>query len=143
MPNSANVFVNFPWDLAARRVYSQTNIPDLNFHDNFAAFIPGIPHENFALVATSTISLVDSGSHRFCTASDDGSWLYVDGRLLVNNQGQHIFYSVCADVQLAEGLHNISVMYFQGTGGAYLEATMDGFLIAPNGKYPAPDVFHY
>ncbi len=140
MPSSTGAFIDFPWDPTARRVYSQTNVPYLATRDNFAVSFPKTPGDSFALLATCTISLA-SGSHRFCTNSDDGSWLYVDDNLIIDSPGIHGANSVCADIQLSEGLHNIELKYFQHGWGAALEVTMDGSLIAPNGKFPAPGYF--
>jgi hypothetical protein len=132
VPKSTSIFEDFPWDPSARQFYSYAEVPYLAFNDNFPSITPGY---SFALVATSTIYASSSGSHRFCLSSDDGSWLNVDDSRLIDNPGRHGIISVCEDMVLTEGLHNITVYYFQRLGGAVLLVTMDGILIAPKGKF--------
>jgi hypothetical protein len=77
---------DFPSDLSQLMTVGHAHVQTLNYHDDFAKDIAGTPHDNFALVATGAVTLT-AGEHTFCTASDDGSWLYLDGALLVNNGG--------------------------------------------------------
>jgi hypothetical protein len=48
----------------------------------------------FALVATGTMT-VSAGKYTLCTKSQDGSRLYVDGALIVDNGGIHTPKQVC------------------------------------------------
>ena len=136
VPTSMGGFSDFPWDATARQVVSQAIVPYLSYHENFAEDFPGTPAEDFALVATSAIA-VSAGNHQFCANSDDGSWLYVDGSLLINNQGTHSPNTACQYIWLNEGIHKITVKYFKHTGSlATLEVSMDGSLIILTGKAP-------
>jgi hypothetical protein len=119
---------DFPWEPYSRQVVINANVQNLSYHDDFAIDFPGTPPNNFALFATGDIA-VKAGYHQFCIESDDGSWLYVDNSLLINNQGMHSAFSACQYIQLLGGNHNITVMYFQSYGSATLEVSMDGFLI--------------
>lgn len=60
-----------------------------------------------------------SGTYTFRTTSDDGSWLYVDGRLVVNNYGLHGQTTVTGTVTLVPGYHWVSVKFFEYTGDAF------------------------
>jgi len=72
--------------------------------------------------------------------SDDGSWLYLDGELVVDNGGTHGFAPTGKEIEVTRGLHHVLVRYFQDTGGAGLQ-----LLWAPNGgpPYQVPPVFLY
>ena len=118
-------FNDFPWNPSARRVVAQAFVPALNYRNNFANDFPGTPRDDFALEANGAI-IVDSGSHQFCTTSDDGSWLYIDGDLLLNNEGMHAEKTVCQNIQLSSGRHTISVKFFEHEGNEILYVTMDG-----------------
>ena len=48
----------------------------------------------FAMVATGTMT-VSAGKYTLCTTSQDGSRLYVDGTLVVDNGGLHAPKQVC------------------------------------------------
>jgi hypothetical protein len=140
-PTSMGRFSDFPWDPSVRKVVSNANVTILSYHNNVAEDFPGTPAEDFALIATSNIA-VKAGEHVFCTTSQDGSWLYVDGRLLVINYDYRNWWwydypvTVCQKIQLDEGIHSITVNYFKHTTSwATLEVSMDGSLItALNGK---------
>lgn len=56
------------------------------------------------------------GSYGFATLSDDGSKIYIDGRQVVNNDGQHPPNIEKGTIKLAAGIHTIQVAYFQGPG---------------------------
>ena len=126
----------FPSNLGELNTVGHAHVQTLNYHDDFANDIPGTPHDNFALVATGAITL-SPGEHTFCTASDDGSWLYLDGTLLVNNGGLHGPTEVCRTTTLQGGTHTVLVNFFERDGGAVLEVTLDGAFLTPNGKASA------
>ena len=152
VPTSMGDLSDFPWDSSAQRAVSSAIVPYLSFHDNFAEAFPGTPAQNFALTATSKI-VVSAGSHEFCTTSRDGSWLFVDGSLLVSNNyfswNHDCWYRdfwycmrpVCQYIQLNEGVHTITVNYLKQPddrfgSSAALEVSMDGSSIVLNGKNP-------
>jgi hypothetical protein len=67
------------------------------------------------------------GSYQFRTTSDDGSRLYLNNELLVNNDGLHGNVTVTsATVSLAGGAQNIVVRYFEYTGGQSLTVQYKG-----------------
>jgi PA14 domain len=55
-----------------------------------------------------------AGEHSFRLSSDDGSRLYVDDKLTINNDGIHPEVSVAAKLKLEAGVHRLRVTYFQG-----------------------------
>ncbi len=61
----------------------------------------------------------------FQTGSDDGSTLYIDGSLVVNNNNFQGVTYVQNTVNLTPGLHNIDIEYYQGGGGAAMFAQWD------------------
>ena len=127
---------DFPSDLAALHTVGHAHVQTLDYHNDFARDIPGTPDDNFALVATGAVTLA-AGQHTFCTTSDDGSRLYLDGTLLVNNGGLHGPVQVCRTTTLQGGTHTVRVDYFERDGGAVLEVTLDGAFLIPNGKASA------
>lgn len=61
-----------------------------------------------------------SGKYLFKLTSDDGSWLYIDDILIIDNGGHHSTRSVLGAVSLEQGSHKISIKYFDAGGGAVL-----------------------
>ncbi len=119
-------FQDFPRDPSARRVFDNAFVSDLSYYNNFGKDFPGIPDDNFALEATAFLAFVDDGHHQLCTRSDDGSWLYVDDSLLINNEGVHSDRNICQTIWLSKGTHTITVHFFEHFGGAILQVSMDG-----------------
>ncbi|TKJ30050.1 MAG: hypothetical protein CEE40_06525 [Chloroflexi bacterium B3_Chlor] len=62
-----------------------------------------------------------SGPYIFGTLSDDGSYLYLDGRLVVDNGGHHGDVYKEGTIQLEEGFHDVRLLYFQDGGGRKIE----------------------
>jgi hypothetical protein len=75
----------------------------------------------------------EPGRYVFQLISDDGSWLEIGGRGVIDNGGAHSAVLKQATVDLAEGDHPISVMFFQDAGGWQLD-----LLWAREGDQPAP-----
>ena len=60
------------------------------------------------------IAVPRAGAWRFQLNSDDGAKLYIDGRLVIDNDGVHPPRKREGQIQLAAGRHDIVVEYFQG-----------------------------
>lgn len=60
----------------------------------------------------------------FALSSDDGSRLWVDGDLVVDNNGLHSALEKSGSHAMAKGWHNITVEWFNKTGGAQLSLKM-------------------
>jgi len=69
--------------------------------------------DNFAIVYQTCYSVPASGTYTFYTNSDDGSRLYVDNQLVVNNDGSHTATQRSGQIYLGTGVHNIEVQYFE------------------------------
>ena len=76
----------------------------------------------------------------FYTNSDDGSMLYVDGNLVVDNDGGHGPQERSGSVVLSKGTHVIEVLYFDGVHGELLEVFYASANI-PKGTIPANKLF--
>ena len=72
----------------------------------------------FSAEWTGTLVLPRPGRYGFSTESDDGSYLELDGEVVVNNGGVHALQRRQGVRILKEGPHKIRVRYFQaGQGG--------------------------
>jgi len=93
---------------------------------DFVAAVPGTPNHDFAAEYFGNLKIVHGGPYNFCTESDDGSRLYVDGVMIDNDGGLHGTKKVCGDVKLVPGVHAIKASFFQHGGGAYMRITYKG-----------------
>ena len=91
---------------------SALNIPPRNFHEGF----PGVTKRSewFALNYTGRFWIEHPGRYGFALISDDGSKLYIDDKLLLDNDGLHRAGGAGGWLPLEGGIHKIRVSYFQG-----------------------------
>ena len=82
--------------------------------------------DKFALKFSGMISAPGAGRYTFSIASDDGSRLYLNGELLINNDGLHGMVEKSATVNLAAGAHELVVTYFDNGGGDGLNVAWAG-----------------
>ena len=71
---------------------------------------------NTATQWTGKIKITTAGSYTFGTASDDGSRLFIDGVLIVNNDGGKGVIDSTNTITLSAGLHDIRVDHVNGSG---------------------------
>jgi beta-glucosidase len=93
---------------------------DENVAFNFGAGEPApeLPTNNFSVRWTGTLTAPAGGDYVLGLTSDDGSRLYVDGRLVVDNWGTHLARTVTETVRLEPGPHDVRIEYFDGSGSA-------------------------
>ncbi len=82
--------------------------------------------DDFALKFTGNLTIAQSGKYTFFIASDDGSRVYIDDRLVIDNDGLHGMSEKQAAIELAAGLHRIAVTYFDNGGGDGLQVAWSG-----------------
>ncbi len=73
--------------------------------------------EEFGFVFQGFVKVPKDDIYTFYISSDDGSQLWLDQQLLVDNDGLHGMGGKSAEVALAEGYHEIWVRYFENSGG--------------------------
>lgn len=81
--------------------------------------------DSFVVQQTRAFSAPTAGEYTFRTTSDDGSWLWVDGQLVVNNYGLHDSENIVdGKITLSAGVHTLGFKYFERSGGAAAGYTM-------------------
>ncbi len=73
------------------------------------------------MVWTGYVRIARTGGYAFSLESDDGSLLYVDNDLIVNNDGDHGTQERNGMALLQQGWHSIKVVYFNSGGAAALK----------------------
>lgn len=71
-------------------------------------------NEFFAIDYYGTFWVDKPGEYHFRLTSDDGSKLYIDGDVIIDNDGVHAEQGKTGSAQLKQGEHIIRVSYFQG-----------------------------
>lgn len=78
----------------------------------------------FAFTYTSWLKIPETGYYQFYSYSDDGAKLFIDGKLVVDNDGGHSARRKEGTVALAKGFHKLEVKYFESYMGNTLEVGM-------------------
>ncbi len=81
---------------------------------------------HFGIQFLGNIEIKKSGTYTFYTTSDDGSMLYVDGQLVVNNDGDHGPMTKSGQIALKKGKYPFRVDYFENIGGELLKVEVEG-----------------
>jgi hypothetical protein len=113
VPEQSNNLPKFDTMKPIATIYTKTL--DISAREWTAGF-PGIPDrkEWFGIVYTGKINAAKKGKYTFRLLSDDGSRLYIDKKLVVDNDGLHYPESKLGDINLSAGDHSIKLEYFQG-----------------------------
>jgi len=81
--------------------------------------------DEIGLIAKTKIYVPNSGKARFELGSDDGSALFIDGELAIDNWGLHGYEPVSKIVDLESGVHTLEIWWFEWHGAAVLSFKMD------------------
>jgi hypothetical protein len=82
--------------------------------------------EVFAISFNGYIDVPTDGQYTFYTNSDDGSRLYIDNHLVVDNDGVHSMIERSGTIGLKAGKHVISVGFFQKQVDKELKVSYEG-----------------
>jgi cytochrome c len=96
--------------------------------------------ENFAVSVEGYLTLEKDDNILLQLVSDDGSKLWLDNRMLIDNDGLHGGEPKEAEVALRSGNHHLRIDYFQGGGGRELSLKWarpgsSGFEVIPESNF--------
>ncbi len=90
--------------------------PEFSYREDYEKPLP----PPFSIRWSGNIEISEDGLYLFATESDDGSRLYIDGTLVVDNWGEHAKRYQRGTVELKKGKHEIRVEYFDAKWAASL-----------------------
>lgn len=81
------------------------------------AGFPGITDRSswFMIEYTGGFTVAEDGTYGFRLHSDDGSYLFIDGTMVIENDGKHQPTSRSGTIPLLAGLHQLRLLYAQTT----------------------------
>lgn len=99
---------------------------------DFTGGFPGalVQNEWFLIRYEGEFNAPRAGKYQIRLISDDGARLYVDDKLLIDNDGLHEAKQADGEVELAQGPHWLRLDYFQGPQGKVALSVLMG----QNGK---------
>ncbi len=104
--------------LGGRPVY--TNVDSaINFNWAGNSPAPGVQGNFFSVRWIGRFKAPASGNYVFNLTSDDGSRMFINGKLVIDNWGPHSPVERSYEMHVEKGkFYNLRVEYFQGTGGS-------------------------
>lgn len=96
--------------------------------------------DSFAFRFTGYIDIPSNGDYAFYLNSDDGSKLYVNGELVVNNDGTHGVQEAVGYRYLLKGVQEMTVTYFDKDGDNELSVSYSSLYI-PKKEIPVNMLF--
>lgn len=121
-------------DFAALRPAAVTTVPAIDVS-------PGVRPEFFGLRFTGFIDVPADGEYAFSLRSDDGSRLFIDGVLVVENTTAHESREQTGRIRLAAGRHGLVLDYLQMLGDKSLAVFWEGPEL-PRQELPAARLAH-
>ncbi len=103
--------------------------------------LPRHRDDRFAFRFRGFVAVPRAGSFTFWTVSDDGSKLWIDGRLVVDNDGDHAPQDAAGTLFLEAGRHAITVSMYENEGGEGLRVYWRG-AGAERSELPADALSH-
>ncbi len=107
--------------------------------DNFK-LVPRKQDDFFGFTWTGLVNIPLTNAYRFYVNSDDGSRLFIDGMLVVNNDGLHSSKEVSGTLPLAMGYHYVRLEFFEKTGYEALDVSIQSPVLI---KQPLPAAWLY
>lgn len=130
-----------------------TRLADVNF--NAAPLYEGIVSKvyidnsefqgleaNFGMRYRGYIAIPKDNNYVFRLRSDDGSRLFIDGQVVIDNDGLHGADKMDGEIALRQGLHSFSLEYFQGGGGKSISLEWSSFDEPSFELVPGSQFFH-
>jgi len=88
----------------------------INFEHTADTFPGTQMSDHFYVRWTGRIKIPRDAKYTFFTESDDGSRLWIDGKVVVDNGGVHPMEEKSGEVELKAGEHDIKIELFQNDG---------------------------
>ena len=97
--------------------------------------------DHFGYIFDTLLKIEKGGTYVLSCTSDDGSKVFLDGKMIINNDGSHGSSTEEAQVDLQQGYHRLQVKYFEDYEGENLVVGIEGQGVKAE-RIPATMLFH-
>ena len=97
--------------------------------------------DHFGYIFDALLKIEKGGTYVLSCTSDDGSKVFVDGKMVINNDGSHGSSTEEAQMDLQQGFHRLQVKYFEDYEGEMLEVGIEGQGVKAH-RIPAEMLYH-
>jgi len=105
-------------DFASLTAYASDVLPNIDIASTGGNFSTSGRADLVAAAFEGFVQVPATGLWTFSSESDDGSRVFIDGQLVVNNDGLHGMVDRSGQVALEAGFHRFRVEFFENFGGA-------------------------
>jgi hypothetical protein len=148
LPGLVAEFYAMPHAIEDHPTFSLDRKPDLRRidrqinYDLTAEAFPGTPYaDHFAVHWKGLLRVATESRYTLFLESDDGSRLFIDGKLVIDNGGLHGMEEKSAEIVLTAGDHEIEVHFFENEGDAGCRLGWEAKNM-PRSIIPASAFFH-
>lgn len=106
----------FPVIAAERKPDLRRIDRQINYEQTADTFPGTVMSDHFYVRWTGRIKVPRDGKLTFFTESDDGSRLWIDGKVVIDNGGLHAMEEKSGEVDLKAGEHDLKVELFENDG---------------------------
>jgi PA14 domain/Chitobiase/beta-hexosaminidase C-terminal domain/Calcineurin-like phosphoesterase len=85
-----------------------------------------LAEDHWGMILEGNFDVDAAGQYTFYLKSDDGSKLYVDDQLVIDNDGDHSLLELSGATKLSAGKHKLRIEFFEAGGEAILELELAG-----------------
>ncbi len=82
--------------------------------------------DQVAYIFTGTLKVPQTGDYLFQLQSDDGSQLFIDGNMLIDDDGQHSMEARRGVINLTQGDHDLKITFFNNTWRSAMRVLYEG-----------------
>ena len=79
-----------------------------------------VQEDRYGFIFSGVIQVPEDGIYTFITKSDDGSMLYIDDEMVVDNDGSHSAVAATGKIPLKKGFHTYRLLYLEDYEGQEL-----------------------
>ena len=131
----------FPYLASNHRPLLRRIDAEINWNASQDEFAGSGLADHFCVRWTGLLRVPNGGIHTFYANSDDGSSLWIDGELVVDNGGLHALEEKSGRIDLKAGDHEVKIEFFENDDKAVMIASWE-----PPGQakevIPATALFH-
>lgn len=106
----------FPAIAADRKPDLRRIDPKINYEQTSETFPGTDMADHFYVRWTGKVRISKDSKYTFFTESDDGSRLWIDGKVIVDNGGLHAMEEKSGEVELKAGDHDLKLELFENDG---------------------------
>ena len=82
--------------------------------------------DGFGFVFKTLIDIPETGKYMFTNISDDGSCVWLDGKLIIDDDGSHSENFTEAYVEMEKGFHRLEIKYIEDCEGQTYGLELEG-----------------